>query len=426
MELFGYVLILIAAFVVWKIQSTQSAKVFGLCYLLALVGLGVGVYFTRMTPYMMVAGLVVAGFSLLRFVTAEWSKFFAWTGSGLFVASLLVAAIGQFGSPWDGEREEEDRSDREVEPRPVLTDAEMLNQRWSADDEYADWPVAELMLNLCQIAYQPPVEAREELQRRGFESETIESGSMNGYVLKSGENAVILLRGTESTWHDVLQDLIFISSNSGNGQMHAGFRSGYDDSMHRQVRQLLQRFGAKRVWITGHSLGGALSIVCAHDLLVDDDYEIAGVMTFGQPKVVRENMKDFLEPKLAERYVFFVNDMDPVVKAVEPYVHFGHMVHYSDGRIERSKRVPVFASNPDEPESEQPKEVVIQPELESFSEKELADYIQRLQDAKKPVTTSDGRPVYQGLLPDVSDHYLDSYRIMIEFLIGEEASPSQQ
>lgn len=424
MQLFGYLLIFVAAFLFWKLLSLQSRKLFWISYTLSIVILGVGVYLTRMTPFLLVAGSVLFVISLLRFVRADTSRFLLSTGSGLIATSVLVLVIGQFGSPWDGEREEEDRSDREVEPTPVLTDAQKLDQRWSTGDKYADWPVAELMLTFCEIAYRPPVEAREELQKRGFESETIESGSMSGYVIRSGDNAVILLRGTESTLHDVLQDLIFISSKSGDGQMHGGFRSGYDNSMHRQVQQLLQRFGAERVWITGHSLGGALAVVCAHDLLVDGNYEIAGVMTFGQPKVVREDMKRFLEPRLADKYVFFVNGTDPVVKAVEPYLHFGHMVRFSDDRVERSKRMRVFASSPADSNSKRPTEIFVQPQMESFSEKELSDYVQQLRDVNKPLKGPDGQPVYLAFWPDVSDHYLDSYRKMIEHLVGKKSSPS--
>ncbi|WP_443217426.1 lipase family protein [Rhodopirellula sp. P2] len=75
-----------------------------------------------------------------------------------------------------------------------------------------------------------------------------------------GDHAVIVLRGTESSLYDVLQDLNFIKSTNDNGSMHGGFRSGYSDSMHRQVNDLLHRFQSKQVWITGHSLG-ALSLL---------------------------------------------------------------------------------------------------------------------------------------------------------------------
>lgn len=425
MQLLGYLLILLAAFGIWSIQSLSLVMKFWGGYLVAVAILCIGIYLTQMPPYFAIAGFAISLISQIRLVTAKWSKFLLSIGIGLVIASVTALFVSQFQSPGDGEREEEDRTEWDIEPRPVFTDGEKLNQLWSAYDEYADWPVAELMVELCQIAYQPPVEAREILRQRGFESETIESGSMSGYVIKSGENAVILLRGTESSWHDVLQDLIFISSHRGNGRMHAGFRSGYSDSMHRQVQQLLQRFGTKRVWITGHSLGGALAVVCAHDLLVDGEYEIAGVMTFGQPKVVRTQMRDFLEPRLADRYVVFVNDMDPVPKVVEPYLHFGHMVWYRDGKIERSQRIPVTTSTSNDSVPGQPTEIIDHPDLDSFSDEELQDYIQRLQEAENPPKTGDGPQVYQGVLPDVADHYLDSYGTMIKFLVHGEPDRSQ-
>ncbi|WP_437191345.1 lipase family protein [Planctomicrobium sp. SH527] len=427
-QIAGLIFISLGIIAVWQSYFVATVKPSWSRFLLAIVLMAIGVEMTRSSPYGAVFGVLALVISTQRFLSEQWSQFYSSSGKGLIISSLLVLSFSQFQSPWDGKRDHEDRSDRVIPPSPVLTDAERLARQWSTNDKYADWPVAELMLDLCQISYRPPVEAREELKNRGFQAETIESGSMNGYVVKSNNDAIIVFRGTESGWHDVVQDLIFINSNNGSGGMHRGFRSGYSNSkspnsMHQQVRRLLQRYQAKRVWITGHSLGGALAIVCAHDLLVDGDYEIAGVMTFGQPKVIRENMRSLLESKLADRYVFFVNGMDPVVKAVDPYLHFGHMVHYNNGRIERSQRV-TLTSSPSGPNPEPPKETFVHPELDSFSEQELKEYIRQLQRENQPVTTSDGtktytsQQTYSSYLPNPSDHYLDSYRMMIQFLTG--------
>ena len=157
-------------------------------------------------------------------------------------------------------------------------------------------------------------------------------------MIDAGDDSIITLRGTEKHEYDILQDLRFLEAKTEQGGMHGGFAKGYNP-MHDQVVTLLERYETKRVWITGHSLGGGLAVVCAYRLLVDDKYPIAGMMTFGQPKVVRQDLAEFHMPKLHGKFVFFVNDMDPVTRLISPYVHFGHMVRWTDSEIERSKRL---------------------------------------------------------------------------------------
>jgi len=419
----GYILIVAAAYGMWKAVSLENTIKRWAGYVACLACCSLGIYLTRMTPYVAAAGLVIVMLSWMRvFATSTGAKMWR-TGILVLLSAFAVLGIGQLKSPWSGDIEKEDRSDWEPNPDVVFADEELFSRQWSTHDVHADWPVAKLMLELCAIAYKEPGDAREELQKRGYESETISSGSMNGYVIKSGDSAVILLRGTQSSLFDVLQDLLFIKSAGEHGGMHGGFRRGYSQSMHEQVNKLLERFGAKRVWITGHSLGGALSVVCAHDLIVDGKYPIAGVMTFGQPMVVRQDMSEFLEPQLDGRYVFFVNDMDPVTRAVAPYVHFGHMVRFSEGTIERSGARRVMYGGQSDDERTETNVTSVQPNVEPMSETELSELIERLQGTQAPVLGPDGRPMMQASFPQVSDHYLTNYRKMIDVLVDGNQSP---
>lgn len=416
----GYVLAVAAGVGIWLAASLPTWKKRLLARLACTVLLAFGICMTRETPYFAIAGVVLLGASFFRGIPDRYVGFTRRIGCATLLASIAVLIANQFGDPLDGKGRQEDRTD--WKPREeVLTAAEVLASPWSTEDKNADWPAAELMLDLSDLAYRKPAEARAEMKRRGFESETLSSGSMNGYVLKAGENAVVLLRGTEKGAYDILQDLLFIRRNVGSGAMHGGFRGGYNNSMHEQVRTLLARYQPRRVWITGHSLGGALAIVCAHDLLEDDDYEIAGVMTFGQPMVISTRLRDTLEPKLKGRYAFFVNDMDPVVKFVEPYVHFGHMVRYRDGKIEREDREVLFGAAGDEPGEPELSELPIMEEAEDVGELDELIKILQSQDAEATTQPQDvpqvgDPPQFRGFLPDASDHYLISYREMIEVL----------
>ena len=266
------------------------------------------------------------------------------------------------------------------------------------------------MLDLCVIAYKDPVEARIDLADLGEQSETINGGSMIGYVVDFGDDAVVVFRGTETDdEYDILQDLRFLRRGSDDGGMHGGFKRGYD-SLHSQVNSLLKRYQPKRVWISGHSLGGGLAVCCAHRILEDKDYEIAGVMTFGQPMVVDRKMGKHLTSQLENKYVFFVNDMDIVTRFVEPYVHFGEMVHWTEHSIERSEPMLMTAmgSNQDSVGS-------TRFYLDTKTNDDLDDLIEKLERDSEPARDGD-RILTRGAVPSASDHQLTNYAKMLDAL----------
>jgi pimeloyl-ACP methyl ester carboxylesterase len=273
------------------------------------------------------------------------------------------------------------------------------------------------MLELSDMAYDAPATARKRIRELGWESESINAGSMQGYVIDAGDDSVVTLRGTERHEYDILQDLRFLSVKTEQGSMHGGFARGYN-AMHDQVTMLLDQYETKRVWLTGHSLGGGLAVVCAYRLIDEGKYPIAGLMTFGQPKVLRSDLADYLGPKLDGKYVFFVNDMDPVTRLVSPYQHFGHMVRWNDSEIERSRMLLMS--------SESGLSNVGQESgyIEGMNEEEFQELLQQSEDAVTPKFSEDGEPLMQGYVPNVFDHKLDSYRAMLEQL-RTHASPKR-
>lgn len=340
-----------------------------------------------------------------------------------FIAGAVLAlSVSQWQNPHPGPLEPEDRTRRKPEQPKQVTLSEALAKEWSTDNEFADWPVTRLMARLCEIAYKDPVDARADLTSKGFESETINSGSMNGYVLKIDDSAVIILRGTESSLFDILQDMDFVEVVTEHGGLHGGFSNGYT-SMHGQVQKLLDRYQPRRVWITGHSLGGALSVVCAYKLLQDQKYPIAGIMTFGQPMVVKSNLADYLAPKLKGKYVHFVNNMDPVVNIVRPYVHFGHLVWRKGDAIVRSKdgMTATMAAGPAKARTNEDEE----PSLQPMTQFEFRQFLRDERNAGRPQIDSLGRPLYQGNWRSTSDHYMTSYVQMVDALLGESRAASQ-
>eukprot|EP00239_Pterosperma_sp_CCMP1384_P004573 CAMPEP_0197849626 /NCGR_PEP_ID=MMETSP1438-20131217/12738_1 /TAXON_ID=1461541 /ORGANISM="Pterosperma sp., Strain CCMP1384" /LENGTH=403 /DNA_ID=CAMNT_0043462403 /DNA_START=122 /DNA_END=1333 /DNA_ORIENTATION=+ len=68
-------------------------------------------------------------------------------------------------------------------------------------------------------------------------------------------------------------------------KVHSGFYHSYYDVLKQQVVAALQAHHPEApVLVTGHSLGGAMAVVCAFDL-ARSGFNVAQVFTFGQPRV---------------------------------------------------------------------------------------------------------------------------------------------
>ncbi|XP_031498186.1 triacylglycerol lipase OBL1-like [Nymphaea colorata] len=110
-----------------------------------------------------------------------------------------------------------------------------------------------------------------------------------------------------------------------------------------RLKQLLSDNGDAKFIVTGHSLGGALAILFPAVLVLFKEQELvdklAGVYTFGQPRVGDEKFGDYMQKVLLKhgappRYYRFVycNDMVPRVPYDDrtlQFKHFGACVYYS-------------------------------------------------------------------------------------------------
>lgn len=69
-------------------------------------------------------------------------------------------------------------------------------------------------------------------------------------------------------------------------QVHSGFYKAYTsarEELRNTVQSYLDKHPGAEFHITGHSLGGAFSVIAAVDLM--DMVKISSVYTFGQPRV---------------------------------------------------------------------------------------------------------------------------------------------
>jgi hypothetical protein len=93
----------------------------------------------------------------------------------------------------------------------------------------------------------------------------------------------------------------------------------------------LQNRGNKTVWITGHSLGGALAELCAARAALDGGIPVQGVYTFGQPRVGDGAFATAVETAIGGRIFRHVNHRDLVPRVPGfgmLYRHYGNQIYF--------------------------------------------------------------------------------------------------
>jgi hypothetical protein len=102
------------------------------------------------------------------------------------------------------------------------------------------------------------------------------------YLYSKQRNAqVIAVRGTDNdvNW-ELDKDTRGVMDQRTGILMHSGFRTAAE-AIYRDVRPRLRK--DTKIYLTGHSLGGAVAAILGI-YLMNEQFDIAGIYTFGQPK----------------------------------------------------------------------------------------------------------------------------------------------
>lgn len=133
-------------------------------------------------------------------------------------------------------------------------------------------------------------------------------------VVMSNEKVVIVVfRGTEINLTDLLTDAALPLTDIGRGcRGHSGFWDSMN-AVYSGVKTTVQSMShGQPVWLTGHSLGGAMAALCAYRLM-NDGTPVQGVYTYGSPRVGDESFRRLMTDRFANRPIQrWVNDRDLV------------------------------------------------------------------------------------------------------------------
>ncbi|CAM3543449.1 lipase family protein [Parendozoicomonas haliclonae] len=168
-------------------------------------------------------------------------------------------------------------------------------------------------------------------------------GDTEAVVAGDRKKIIVAFRGTEATLGEWMNNAQIAkdtwTEDNPLGMVHSGFYEAFN-SVWNQVLAEIQRLRThnQTIWLTGHSLGGALATIAAATLeLQQPDIRVNGVYTFGQPRTANHLFAKNYNNRLKERTFRCVNNND-VITRIPPqifgYSHIGTLMYFdTDGTI---------------------------------------------------------------------------------------------
>jgi hypothetical protein len=196
-----------------------------------------------------------------------------------------------------------------------MTDAELLKRPGF------DLDTAVLLAEASSVAYQSDVAVRGFTQARGFSRVAFfDNDNVQGYWCIGDDVALLVFRGTSNPgqW---LRDVQILPVPHPWGLVHAGFLSGVG-AVENALRELDAAASGKHVWVTGHSLGGALAVIAAARFKINKICEPL-LHTYGQPAVGLDGFAERFAIELPGRLWRFVNQSDIVTRVPPGFRHTG-------------------------------------------------------------------------------------------------------
>lgn len=185
--------------------------------------------------------------------------------------------------------------------------------RKESHDRMFDLDVASAMARASLDAYLGP-EHTERLRNEweATEAKLIVTGDTEALLLISDECAILSFRGTSSK-ADALTDIAATKSRWRDTYVHSGFLRAWDSIRSAVVYALRDKLDqGQPLYVTGHSLGGALATLCACDFAGGAYAGRTVLYTFGSPRVGDKRFVDLCNKRLRGNCWRFVHSNDVI------------------------------------------------------------------------------------------------------------------
>ena len=203
--------------------------------------------------------------------------------------------------------------------------------------ELSFWRQALLLAELADIAYYVEPIATRIFAAIGLSAaKFFDRDGAQAYLVGNEHDAIVICRGTEARdWNDIKADCNAMWAVAGSvGRVHRGFKREVDDLWPQLEAALVAN--DKPLWFTGHSLGGAMTALCAGRCKLSSiSSEPAGIHTFGSPRVGDRAYVNYVKLPLYR----WVNNNDIVTRVPPPWFGYRHagkeMYLNSNGKLRR-------------------------------------------------------------------------------------------
>ena len=163
------------------------------------------------------------------------------------------------------------------------------------------------------------------------------------FLFRDGNNVILVFRGSQqlADWKTNLKirlkEFTILADQEAvppKGRVHRGFCDAWQ-SVEKMVVYYLKKWWTPdtKLWITGHSLGGALAAMATISLECQG-FRVSGLYTFGQPRIADWQMVNYMNGKMRDRMVRYANNND-VVPLIPPQIIpwvptrvYGHMGNF--------------------------------------------------------------------------------------------------
>lgn len=138
-----------------------------------------------------------------------------------------------------------------------------------------------------------------------------------GFIMESDQNIIISFRGsrTNPDWianAAILQTLFPYTRIP--LKVHSGFAAIYKACRQQIINVLNTLSSSKQLYITGHSMGGALAVLCTLDAAVNTDYKNPVMYNFGSPRVGDPKFVQFYNDIIQSSIrIVNINDIVPLL-----------------------------------------------------------------------------------------------------------------
>lgn len=184
-----------------------------------------------------------------------------------------------------------------------------------------------LLAKASLMAYQSPDVIQPEVEQWGFpQFAFIDRKDSQAFMAGNADMIIIAFRGTEPTnLRDWMTDLKIRRKTGPYGKVHRGFLKGFQ-VLWPEIRTTVTAWQtqAQSLWLTGHSLGGALATL-AMATLGEEAKPVHGLYTFGQPRVGGKTFARNFDLDFKARMFRFVNNNDVVTRVPTREMGFRHV-----------------------------------------------------------------------------------------------------